>query len=373
MANTSASKKLDNLVAAERAAQIASLSDIDQRLLELKSDARVALLRKENAQLRERLRNRDTGFEIVKAAFEQAYMEPLEIVVERPPKQQHRDSSEEAVGHLTDIHFGKETSTYNSIVAAERVRLAFRKMAEIITLRREFAEIDRMALLLGGDNCEGEGEIFPGQAHEIDQGLIEQMVKFGPEVLASGILFLLQVVHHIEIHGAPGNHGKQGRNSSKRNNADSIFYEIVRLLVEKSNPAAASRVTWNLPLDRKPGEEWYASFTVSKRWGGLLVHGDQIRGQLGFPWYGYGKKVAGWASCLPRFDYLWGGHFHTHAGFDLHGRHVFSTGSPESDNSYAKENMAASGSPKQRISFFNERYGLLADNPLHLEDREPMA
>lgn len=364
-------KKLEALATKGRAEQLASLSDIDQRLLELNSDSRVSLLRKENKQLREKLKRRDSGMEIVKAAFDEAYASPLDIVIDKPPKQRPAKTSEEALLHLTDIHFGKETTTYNSAVAAERVVAACEATAEIVSLRRTFAEIKTLRLALGGDMVEGEGAIFPGQAHEIDQDLINQMIKFGPTHIANAILYLLQVFDSIAVDAVPGNHGRQGKFAAKRNNADSIFYEVVRLIVSVADPKSAARITWNLPLDRPAGEEWFANFKICGRWGGLLVHADQVRGQLGFPWYGYGKKVAGWASCLPTFDYLFGGHFHTHASFDLHDRQVMSTGSTESDNAYAKENMAAAGSPKQRLCFFNRKWGLLADHPIHLTQREP--
>jgi hypothetical protein len=241
-----------------------------------------------------------------------------------------------------------------------------------VNLRRTYAKIDRLTLLLGGDFIEGEGEIFPTQAHEIDQDLIDQMIKFGPERIAEVVLYFSRLFPTVSVIGVPGNHGRQGKRAAKRNNADSIFYEVVRLIVRSVNAQQAKRVKWSLPLDRERGDEWFANFKICDKWGGLLVHGDQIRGQLGFPWYGYGKKLGGWSSILPAFDFLFSGHFHTDASFDIFNRHVFSTGSTESDNSYAKENMAAAGSPKQRLCFFNKRYGLLSDSPLHLSNHRPM-
>lgn len=347
------------------------LPAIDRELMDLDADARVALLRRENRRLNARLREHEAGLDIVKDAFREAYGEPLEIAVPKSPKASRRQKAEECILHLTDIHFGKKTATYSSTVAAERLVSVCEATAEITELRRKFAVIEKVTLLLGGDMVEGEGAIFPGQAHEIDQDLVSQMIKFGPERIAGLIIFLLDRFRTVSVQAVPGNHGRQAKGSSHRFNADSIFYEVVRLMVSLKSPSTAGRVQWNLPFDRVPGEEWFAHFSIAERWGGVLVHGDQIRGQLGFPWYGYGKKLAGWASCLPSFDYLFAGHFHTHASFDLQDRQCLSTGSTESDNAYAKENMAASGSPKQRLIFCNTRYGLLADHPLYLSDREP--
>ncbi len=347
-----------------------AISELDAKLLELNTDSRVKLLRNENKNLRQKLTQKHAGLDVVEAAFKEAFSKPLDITIIKPPTAKKKAHAEEALLHLTDIHFGKATTTYNSTVAAERLIKVVEAVQEIVELRRNFATIKRLRIALGGDMLEGEGGIFPGQSHEIDQDLVDQMIKFGPEKVAGLILSLLQMFDEVCVDGVPGNHGRQSRDSAKRFNADSIFYEIVRYIV-KAVPEAAKRVQWNLPLDRKPGEEWFAHFKICDTWGGALVHGDQIMGQLGLPWYGFGKKVAGWASCMPAFDYLYSGHFHTHAAFDLHDRHVMSTGSTESDNAYAKENMASAGSPKQRLCFFNKKYGLLTDIPLHLAARTP--
>jgi hypothetical protein len=352
--------------------KLKAMSELDEQLISLDSDARVSLLRREVKSLREKMRQKDAGLDVVMTALQQAYDEPLNLRIEPPKEQQEREHVEEAVLHLTDIHFGKETPTYNSNVAAERLLEVYEATAEITELRRKFATIDTLHLALGGDMVEGEGGIFPGQAHLIDQDLIGQMVKFGPEIVGNLILSLLQVFPRIQVYGVPGNHGQQRTpHNAQRNNSDSIFYEIVRYIVRSAAPTDSGRIGWNLPFDRTPGTEWYCPFRVSERWGGLLVHGDQIRGQLGFPWYNYGKKVGGWSAFLPAFDYVFAGHWHQDAAFNLHGCRILSTASPESDNPYAQEQMAANGDPMQRICFFNSRYGLLADHPLYLDEREP--
>lgn len=344
----------------------AAPDDPDAELKSLDADARVALLRKENKKLRDRLRQRDEGWDIVEAALKEAYSEPLDIRIEKPRTQSKKLKHEEAVLHWTDLHFGKETRTYNSTVAAERLRECVQAVHEITELRRSFARITRCTIQMGGDFGEGEGEIFPGQAHEIDQDLIEQFIKFGPEQVSAAILSLLQTFDELQVNGVPGNHGRQGRFAAKRNNADSVMYEVVRHIVNAAAGKDAKRITWNLPLDRPRGNEWYAISEVCGRWRVLLVHGDQIKGQLGFPWYGVGKKVGGWIQALGGFDFMFMGHFHTHAAFDLNRVTVMATGSQESDNSYAAENMAASGAPKQRLCFMNHNRGLIADHAIHL-------
>lgn len=326
-----------------------------------------SILLRDNARLKRQLAERDAGWEIIKEVLEEVYVAPSNIQIIAPKESVVPGSPEVAVMHVTDVHYGKITPTYDIAVTETRMLKYFQAVSEIVELRRQVAPIDRGKLLLGGDMIEGEG-IFPSQAWETQVDLVSQMVKDGPEYAVTLVLSLLQLFPTLEVEAVPGNHGRQGKFGSPRNNADSVFYEIVRKMVEKASPEESKRVTWNLPLDRPRGDQWYSRFNILAHHEGMLVHGDQIKGTLGFPWYGYGKKVNGWrnANGTRGFSFLWGGHFHTHATFDLNDATILSTGSPESSNGYALENMAAAGEPKQRLSFFNERFGLLSDYPISL-------
>ena len=333
----------------------------------LAADERIRVLLKENTRLKKQLSAEESGWSIIKSVLEDCYDKPLDINIVPPKSVGGGNSTETAVLHLTDIHYGKKTETYGVEVVESRLIELCKAVSEITDLRRRFAKVGTCKLLLGGDMIEGEG-IFPGQAWETDADLIAQMIKAGPEIVLNVILSLLQTFENVEVVGVPGNHGRQGKFNSKTNNADSIYYEIVRKLVTIASPAAAERIKWDIPLDRERGKQWYGRFNICGPWEGMLVHGDQIKGQLGFPWYGFGKKVGGWRTSRQTggFQFLFSGHFHTHAAFDLHDCTVFSTGSVESSNAYALENFAACGTPKQRLVFFNDKYGALTDYPIHL-------
>lgn len=326
-----------------------------------------SILLRENAALKRQLHEREAGWAIIREVLEDVYATPLNIQIAEPKVSELPGSPETAVLHVTDVHYGKVTPTYDVATCEARMLQVFNATSEITELRRRVAPIDEILVLFGGDMIEGEG-IFPHQAWETEVDLIEQMVKGGPQYAVNLLLSLLQIYPRVRVRAAPGNHGRQGKFMSPRNNADSVFYEIVRTLIQIASPEAAARIEWDLPLDRERGDQWYSRFNIVGRWEGMLVHGDQIKGQLGFPWYGYGKKVNGWrnAKGTRGFTHLWAGHFHTHATFDLNDATVLSTGSPESSNGYALENMAAAGDPKQRLSFFNERYGMIFDSPIYL-------
>ena len=359
----------------ELSAFVVAEESIDQQIINLTSnDDRVALLRRENQKLQKKLRSRDTGWDIIRHTLEEVYSEPSLLKVSPPKKPKRRNllaskHTEVAVLHLTDIHYGKVTPTYNTSVCEERLLLLCEAVEEIVALRRTTATIDRLKLLLGGDMIEGQN-IFPGQAMETEVDIVKQMIKEGPEIIANVILRMLQLFPRVEVEAVPGNHGRLDRHGAKSLNADSVFYEIVRTLVGKAAKDESERISWNLPFDREDGRQWYARFKIIGDHEGMLVHGDQVRGQLGYPWYGWGKKVAGWGlnpeTC--GFQFVFGGHYHTQGSFPINNVRVMATASTESTNQYALENFSSAGPPEQRLNFFNRRYGLLAEYPVHLSN-----
>lgn len=334
-------------------------------------DEKVKILLRENARLRKKIEKRESGWELIESVLEEVYDAPSGLHVRTPPKSKKKSKPEVACLHLTDIHFGKRTESYSASVVEERLLVLQEAVAEITSLRRSFAKCDTLKLLFGGDFLEGQ-DIFPGQAYEVDVDIVNQVLKDGPEMYTNTLAFLAGLFRNIEVYGVGGNHGRQNRFGDKRYNADSILYNTVRSMFQKLDPKAAKRVTWDLPFDRPPGREWFSRFDLTDtpgKWGGMLIHGDQVRGgAFGFPWYSYARRVGGWstADATKGFDYLFGGHFHTAANFDLNKVTVLATGSTESGNAYALENYSGAGRPQQRLCFFGEKHGLLADHRVYV-------
>jgi hypothetical protein len=326
-----------------------------------------SILLRENQRLKKQLADREAGWEIIRDVLKDVYSEPLNILLAQPKESALPGSREVAVLHVTDVHYGKETPTYDIATCEARMVEYFNSVSEIVALRRKVAPVDEAVILLGGDMIEGEG-IFHHQAWETQVDLIEQMVKSGPEYCVNLLLSVAQLFPKVRVHAVPGNHGRQGKFMSPRTNADSVFYEIVRKMVSLASPEAAARIEWDLPLDRERGSQWFSRFPIIGEWAGILVHGDQVKGQMGYSFYGWGKKIQGWNSAkrTSGFTHCFGGHWHTHGSFDVNSVTMFATGSPESSNCYALETMGAAGDPKQRLVFFNERYGTLADYPIVL-------
>ncbi len=334
----------------------------------LPADERVRILLKENARLRKQAEKTDTGWELIDGILSDIYDAPTGISVTAPRKSLKK-SKEIAVLHFSDLHFGKRTKDFNISIAEERMVKLCKAVSQIVDARKKWASIDEAIVLWGGDFLENEVGIFPAQPHLIDIDLLDQMVKVGPEIVVNTMLSLGDTFRNMTVRAVPGNHGRLSHFNSQRSNADSVFYEIAKKMIGMTDPKLHKRIQWDLPLDRTPGEEWFSRFPIIGKHEGMLIHGHEIRGVLGFPWYGVGKKVQGWnTSKITRgFNNFWMGHFHTAAAFKLNDIYVMASGSIESSNEYALQNMASGGTPNQRITFFNEKYGMLADHLITLE------
>lgn len=321
----------------------------------------VKALQAEVRDLKRKLAMNKSGAAVLVAAVQDVFADdPPSYDVPEPPPRKPGAPEEIAVLHLSDLQIGKTTATYDSAIAHKRLQIVGQKAVEIIGLRQKNANIKELHLLSGGDIIEGE-RIFPTQAHEIDQSLIRQACFAAPAAIIAVMRALMPMVETIHFHGVRGNHGRDDHGAAVETNWDTV----VNIVTQQMGAPFGKRVTWDIAV-----EDWKCSFNTYG-WRHLLCHGHQIRGMLGFPWYGFGKKVGGWYQTVEPFDYVWTGHFHTSAMFDINRITVLSNGTTESDNQYALESLAAGGSPKQRLAFFNKDYGLISDNQLFLDKRVP--
>lgn len=333
----------------------------------------VRALKKEIADLKSTIKKQETTKSLFKFAISESLVDLPKIAVPSLARTKKRSRDEIAVLHVSDTQIGKVTTTYNSDIANERLMLLAEKCIDVISIRRSAANINELHLYLGGDIVEGE-DIFPGQSHEIDQSVFDQAVRTAPLILARMILRLLGCVKKIKVKTVPGNHGRNGRFASggnRRTNWDNVVYETLRYMLLGYAGNERQELTDRLEFDI--AEDFYIVDRIYD-WGCLLVHGDQITGGFaGFPWYGTAKKAWGWIDSIEHpWDFLWFGHFHTPASAVLNHRIFLANGTTESDNAYAQAQLAAAGWPCQRLAFFNEKHGLVADGMLYLTDaRKP--
>jgi hypothetical protein len=278
--------------------------------------------------------------------------------VKPPPKAKAtwaQGKPEVALALLSDMQTGKRTPTYNSEICAERVALYAEKIIKIAQVQEQDhpVRICRVAAL--GDLVEG-CDIFPGQSWLIDSTLYTQLLDTTPVIIVDFVRKLLSYFDQVELEFVDGNHGRIGRKGQfgPMDNADRMVARIVKLML-RNEPRAMVTLT-----DPEGERNWYRITRIGN-YSALMIHGDQIRGHSGFPWYGLGKKVQGWGSGglgedSGFLDVLMG-HYHQLGAIPLNHRTVWANGSTESSNTFAQENLAAQSEPAQWLLFIDPRAG----------------
>ena len=107
---------------------------------------------------------------------------------------------------------------------------------------------------------------------------------------------------------------------------------------------------------------WYQIVKIGN-YRALLVHGDEVKSFGGnTPAFGILRKVNAWAAgVIEDFQDCYMGHWHTPMSLTMsNGGRIFVTGSPESQNEYAREFVAATGIPSQRLHFVDPDKGRVA-------------
>lgn len=325
----------------------------------------VLVLKEENKRLRRKLSKHGAIGELIIDSVSDALADWEPPKFQAPAVRRGRTlDAEAAVCHISDTQIGKITQSYDSEIAHGRLLEYAEKVEKIIDRRRSFARIDELHLYLGGDIIEGE-LVFPGQAHLIDSGAMQQAVRVAPHALYEMVSKMLTFVKKVNICCVPGNHGRPGSKHAGHHpmsNWDRVAYHTLETLLLGSGKKNSDRISF------RHAESFYIVNKVLGH-GHLIVHGDQIKGgHAGFPWYGVSKKAQGWIDSIPeQWETLFLGHFHTYVGATLNLRKWYCNGTTESDNEFAQEQLAACGRPVQRLQFWDKEHGLLADCPVWLK------
>lgn len=291
----------------------------------------------------------------VEAAATEA-IERIELApVPRPEKlgSQAKRRSEVAVALLSDLQTGKITPDYNTDVCHQRVMAYAKKVVKLANIQRLHHPVNTCVVPMLGDMVEGV-DIFPGQQWLIDSTLYRQVFETTPTILADFLRYLLANFETVRVEAVQGNHGRIGRKGTfgPEDNSDRMVYRLLQMLLRNE-----SRLTFNM-ADPEGERAWYRVMEIGK-YRAMLIHGDQIRGSMGFPWYGLGKKVNSWASGgIPEpFGDIMLGHYHQLSAIPLNKRMAWANGAIESTNTYAAENLAAQSDPSQWLLFISPQDG----------------
>jgi hypothetical protein len=277
---------------------------------------------------------------------------PVDYV--KPPR--GKGKPEVALLHLTDFQGFKVTTTYNSAVMRKRGLGAIRKAIRLTEIQRHDHPVDDLAILFGGDMVEGLFN-FPQQPFELEDPDLHAQWTGVSRLLVDIVRVALANYRRVNVFAEWGNHGRMGSTRAvipSKSNIDRFCYTFARELL-----GAEKRLAWeDSPEDIQR--------VVIGNYRALLMHGDEV-GRNGFAspmtivrhadrWRSGAYRVEGrpW-----EFRDVYLGHYHTHAEWPMANGEgaVFQTGSIESDNRYARDLLASSAIPTQRLHFIDPQRG----------------
>jgi len=309
-------------------------------------ELRKALIRTQKQLKEAKQRTEELVEATIQAAFDATLsmgeIKPVQDVV--PDKRKIK--SEVALWHLTDWQGSKKTTTYNSQIMRKRVMEFVTKAKRITEIQRADHPVKDVVIMFGGDMVEGLFN-YPAQLHEIDATLFEQYVTVS-RLIVDTVREALAIYEKVLVVAEWGNHGRIGSKRAdvpRSDNVDRMCYELARQLLGDEK-----RLTWaDCPEDVQRVE--------IGNYRALLIHGDEV-GRNGFASPAAIVQHANrWRSGAYPWEFrdVYIGHYHTHACWPMANGlgSVYQTGSTESDNRYARDLLAASAIPSQRLHFID--------------------
>lgn len=309
-------------------------------------------LRAANARLQKQLRDAKNKIQLLVDATHQGAYDAMvslgKVPSVRASKAVSKKGQEEvALWHITDTQVGKETSDYNTEIAKERVMRFVDKAIKITDMQRTSRPVNQCVIAFGGDMIEGACFQFPSQPFEIDSTIFEQYVNTS-RILVDVVRKALSAYDKITVVAEYGNHGRMGSKRDclpKSDNIDRMVYHLSKEILGNQD-----RLIW------EDDEEDIKRIEVGN-YRALLIHGDEIgRGGFASP-STIVRHADRWKSGAYPWDFrdIYTGHYHCHLELPMANGEgaVFQTGSTESSNRYARDTMAASAIPSQRLHFID--------------------
>lgn len=259
-----------------------------------------------------------------------------------------------ALLHTTDWQGGKETVDFNLDVLESRL-MRMMDISALLTARHA-NPVNECVLLLGGDMIEGI-TIFPTQPFEVHAGLYDQLFAV-VRMIRLVIDRALTIWPTVRVVAKWGNHGRIGRFGElpDTENLDRMAYRVAWERYEHD-----PRVTWDVD-----NVDYVQQFQVGN-YRAALLHGNEFN--RSFSAQRITNKVTAWQT-IYEFGDVYLGHFHRSDCYGLpNGSKVYLTGSPESSNAYAADQLAATGAPSQRLHFIDpERGRATSEHTIWLDD-----
>ena len=345
--------------------------DDPERLKAARLEAELRMLRREVRQYEEALASREATIERIIEAARVPVTVPSYKVADPDPTLPERsivlpifDLQYGQFVRPEDVPFGK--GGFTEAIFDARLAAYVEKVCAFLRDRAASTRFTELHIVLGGDLVEGS-DIFAGQAWQLHSDPVRQTLDLRVK-LASALRrivgFAKEVlgVETIAAYGVPGNHGKVG---GKRAGATPSTASWDYLLVELLRDDLRAE-----PIDLFVNEPAGALLFETQGHTFLVVHGDEIKGHSGIPFYGL-TRFDGRAMRLAEtvYDYCLLGHHHQPASIpNGSGGEFIVSGDWVGGNNLSKWIVAASR-PQQRILLVGQKYGVATDERIYFDDR----
>lgn len=285
--------------------------------------------------------------QLVEAVYAAAYDAAVTIghppKVKPPAKQPASQLSDHvALLHTTDWQGGKKTADYDLDVLERRLVAMFDKT--VMLADRHGHPVRSIVLMFGGDDVEGVS-IFPTQPFEVHAGLYEQV--FAVVRLKRMLVDMaLSRFEQVTVRRKWGNHGRIGK-FGELPDVDNL--DLIADTFASDAYRDHPRVNWV-----SDDFSYIQQFEIGA-YRAALLHGNEF--YRSFSAQRIVNKVTAWQT-IYGFGDVYMGHFHRSDVYSLpNGSKVYMTGSPESSNSYAADQLAAQSVPSQRLHFIDPDAG----------------
>ncbi|NMB92266.1 MAG: hypothetical protein GYA31_01395 [Parcubacteria group bacterium] len=307
-----------------------------------------------------------TFSEAVEEIIKKIRLVPLETMetIKAPEIPAGAGDEEQAILHLTDIHVGRKTDTFNALIAKIRMVYLINKTLKIVSLHRIAGPIKVLNVFITGDIINSEDVGYRVDLSELEMILRDQVFgKQGAVALLTWVLkVFLENFEQVNVYCVRGNHGRGPKGTSERTNWDDVVYYTLQVKFE-DNP----RIKFNI------ADSFYQIVKIyNKKF--LLAHGDQIRGgTYGIPLYGLLQRMLRWATSMPEmWDYFFCGHWHVVSEIEQNNQVLYVGGTFVSDDEYTLRQYGWNACTKQVLLFIHPRQGISARYKINLLNAKKM-
>lgn len=345
--------------------------DHPERIKATQLEAEVKALRKDNKAYAKALAEQGQFFDQI--------VEATRVPVRKPSYKAHRITGshpgQSVITPVFDQQFGqfvRPTDTpgnkggFSVDVFDKRLERWVDGVTGIMGKRANGYRFEELIIPFGGDHVEGD-EIFAGQAWQLAldpprqvwelaermDDAIARVIKFAKEELG---------VQHVALYGITGNHGKVG---GKRGGARPATYNwdwlFLKILFDKLREQ---------PVDEFAIEPGGALFFRCAGHEFQAIHGDQIRGWGGLPFYGL-TKFDGRSIRLHStiYRYLLMGHHHQPAEIPNGAGETIVSGDWVGANNLSGM-MTAASRPQQKVIFVSDKWGVMGSERIYFTEAE---